>query len=151
MTLPDGRPLAWHHSSLAVSDLGQAIGFFRGAFGFVVDFVEYGMSRRIASIAGTAGLTCDVAQLRCGASAHVLELIAFHAEPAAPGDERPFRPGSAHVAFVVADLATALARAESLGAVPLGRVTEFPESAAVYCRAPGGAFIEIEQLRAPQP
>lgn len=136
---------AWHHSSLAVDDLAAAIAFFQGVFGFEVRFREDRIAGQIAAIAGVPGLTCDLAQLGHPASGHVLELIAFHGAPT--GDDRPFRPGAAHVAFVVDDLEATLADCQRHGGVMLGAVTDFSDCRAAYCRAPGGAFLELEEPR----
>lgn len=139
--------ISWVHTSLAVEDFQAAIRFFEEAFGFEMHFKEEGMNRQIESIAGTKDLICDLAILRNRASGHMLELIEFKPPLGLPeGDRRPFRPGAAHVAFVVEDLATAKAAVEALGAITLGEVTSFEDGPSIYCRVPGGAFIEIEQL-----
>lgn len=136
---------AWHHSSLAVDDLAVAIAFFGDAFGFEVAFREDRMADQIATIAGVPGLVCDIAQLRNPTSGHVLELIAF--DGAAEGDDRPFRPGTAHVAFQVDDLDAALATIVGLGARLLGTITDFSDCRAAYLRVPGGVFVELEEPR----
>ncbi len=139
-----------HHTSLAVSDLDLAIAFYRDAFGYEVAFREDGMSDQIAGMTGVVGLTCDLAQLGSACSDHVLELIAFHPPGghAMPADTAPVRPGAAHIAFYVEDLEAALRTVESLGAVRLGRVTQFSEGRSVYCREPAGSFFEMEETRA---
>ncbi|MBM3586013.1 MAG: VOC family protein [Alphaproteobacteria bacterium] len=142
---PKGMPVAWHHSSLAVSHIDRAMAFYSAAFGFEATFVERGMSDQIASIAGVPNLTCDIAQLRSAVSGHVLELIAFLGMP--PGHERPLVPGMAHVAFFVDDLDLAIAHVAKLGAVQLGAVTAFSDGSAVYFREPGGSFFEMEQVK----
>ena len=138
--------VAWHHSSLAVHALDPAVQFFEQAFGFRVTFVERGMSDQVARISGVAGLACDLAQLRHPCSGQVLELIAFAPPDGDAGQLRfPFAPGAAHIALVVEDLAAAIAAVQALGAVVLGAVVAFAEEVAVYCRVPGGAFLELEQ------
>lgn len=141
--------LSWAHSSLSVTDVAPAIRFFEDAFGFEVLFTEPTMSEQIASMTGLPSLTCSLAQLRQPVSGHVLELIAFAPPDGLPvADPLPFRPGSAHVAFLVDDLVRAKACVERLGAVTLGSITDFQEGPAFYCRVPGGAFIELEQAAA---
>lgn len=138
--------LGWAHSSLSVTDVAPAIRFFEDAFGFEVLFAEPRMSDPIASMTGLPALTCSLVQLRQPVSGHVLELIAFAPPDGLPAaDPLPLRPGSAHVAFLVDDLIRAKACVERLGAVTLGRITDFEEGPALYCRVPGGAFIELEQ------
>lgn len=141
------RPLRWHHTSLAVADIDQAITFHRDAFGFEVAFLERGMDAQIASMTGVPSLVCDLAQMRCAWANQVLEFVAFrHADGSQPeADLLPIRPGAAHVAFYVEDLNAALRRVKSLGAVPLGTITAFSDGRSVYCRAPGGSFFEMEE------
>jgi catechol 2,3-dioxygenase-like lactoylglutathione lyase family enzyme len=131
----------WSHSSLAVRDLDRAVNFYREAFGFELVFQARGMSDLIERIAGVDGLRCDLAQLRCGRSGHVLELIAFR-NPAAAVDARP---PVGHVAFEVADVDPALAAVGALGAELVGEVTPFPEGRSVYCREPGGSVFELSE------
>jgi catechol 2,3-dioxygenase-like lactoylglutathione lyase family enzyme len=139
-------PVAWEHSSLAVDDMDRAAGFFRDAFGFEEIFSERRMAGQIESITGSPGMRCDLIQMRLPASRHVLELIAFApAGGALPPDALPVRPGASHVAFAVADLAAARRAVEALGAVVLGRLTKFDDGPAIYCRVPGGAFIELAE------
>jgi catechol 2,3-dioxygenase-like lactoylglutathione lyase family enzyme len=138
---------AWGHTSLAVSDLDRAIDFYRAAFGYEPVFIERGMSDQIESIVGAVGLRCDLAQLRSPASGHVLELIAF-VSPDQVEVRGPVRPGQAHVAFTVADLAGAIERMRALGAEPIGSVTQFEEGRAVYLTEPSGTIIELSESAA---
>lgn len=139
----------WHHTSLAVTDLDMAIAFYRAAFDCQIIFEERGMAGQIAAMTGIAGLTCDLAQLRMPVSDHVLELIAFRGPQVPAADARPLRPAAAHIAFYVDDVDAAVAKVESLGAVRLGAITRFDEGRSVYCRAPGGSFFELEELKQP--
>ena len=136
----------WHHSSLAVRDLDEAIRFYTTAFGFEVDFREDGMSEQIASIAGEPDLTCDIAQLRHPASEQVFELVAFQSARGDPMPlSKPFAPGAGHVAFVTGDLDSLMKGVEALGATRLGEVTLFEEGRCVYYREPAGSFFELEE------
>ena len=140
------RLIAWHHTSLAVDDLAAASAFFASAFGFRMEFKETGMASQIAGITGLPGLTCDLAQLAHPVTGQRLELIAFHPPRGVPvADKRPLRPGAAHIAFVVADLATARMAVEAEGAMLLGDIVPFDEGPALYCRIPGGAFLELKE------
>ncbi|MCB1495361.1 MAG: VOC family protein [Bauldia sp.] len=136
----------WEHSSLAVEDMDVAMRFFHAAFGFEEIFSERGMSGQIADITGSDGMTCNLVQLRQPNGSHVLELIAFTpADGRLEADPLPVRPGASHVAFKVADLAAATRAAEKLGAVVLGKRTSFDDGPAIYCRVPGGAFVELAE------
>ncbi len=140
--------IRWHHASLTVADLDPAIAFFGAVFGFVPDFIERGMSDDIVALTGQPGLSCDFAQLRSDVSPLVLELIAFHSDagPRPEADALPWRPGAGHVAFHADDFDATLALALAHGATMLGETITFPGGRSVYCRAPGGAFFEIEWL-----
>ena len=137
-----------HHASLTVEAIEPAIAFFRDVFGFEPDFVEYGMEGDIVALTGKDGLTCDFAQLRSDFFPVVLELIAFHSdrEPRPEGDALPWRPGAGHVCFHVDDFDDAVKAVTEHGASVLGRAIDFPGGRSIYCRAPGGAFFEIEHM-----
>lgn len=137
--------LAWHHTSLAVSDIDTGAAFFVAALGFSPEFEVRGMADQIARLTAADGLTCDLVQLVHPASGQRLELIAFHPPGGArAGDPLPLRPGAAHAAFIVPDLVSARAAIEAHGAEVLGEIVGFDEGPALYARVPGGAFIELE-------
>jgi predicted enzyme related to lactoylglutathione lyase len=142
------RPPAWVHTGLAVYDLDRASAFYQAAFGYQVVFSECGISDEIADVTGLDGQVCDLVQLRCPGTGHVLELLQFHGFEASGSDppQAPLRPGQAHVAFTVENLDEALNSVCSLGAVIVGRIASFPEGRAVYCREPGGTFFEMEEV-----
>ena len=135
----------WDHSSLAVRELDTAIGAYRELLGFEVEFAERGMDAQVASITGVPGLVCDLAQLRSPATAHTLELIAFHLPPGAPASQAPLRPGQGHAAFRVPDLEAAVAQIERLGGRDLGEVTHCEEGRSAYCSEPAGSYIELTE------
>jgi predicted enzyme related to lactoylglutathione lyase len=142
------KTIAWIHTGLAVRDLDRASAFYQAAFGYEVVFSEREISREIADITGLEGQVCDLAQLRSPLSGHVLELLQFYgferSESSVP--QAPLRPGQAHIAFAVGNLDEALNHVRSLGAVMVGRIANFPEGRAVYCREPGGTFFEMEEM-----
>lgn len=128
------------HVSLAVDDLAPASAFFQDVLGYHVAFEAQGLSDQIARMTGVAGLRCDLVQLARPGEGVVLELVAFRPPP--PRSAVP----SAHVAFAVADLDAALARATGAGARIMGEVVEFSEGRSAYLAVPGGATIELEAL-----
>lgn len=134
--------LAWDHTSLTVTDLDEAIAFYRSAFGYEIVFAEREMSAQIERIVGLPGLRCDLAQLRLPRSTHTLELIAFRwPEGATP--RAPIEPGQAHVALRVLDLERAVGSASALGAAQLGTVVQFDEGRSVYMTEPSGTVFEL--------
>ncbi len=144
-----GNPIrvqGWHHTSLAVNNLDQAINFYKAAFGFKEEiFRERGMTNQIQSMVGLSGVTCDIAQLRSPFSGQILELIAFQHLPAGREEHGPTRAGTAHIALKVVDLDRALHEVRLLGAEPIGEITEFSDGRAVYCREPSGTVFELEE------
>ena len=138
----------WHHTSLAVSNVDEAIAFFSAAFGFETILDERNVIRTISSMAGLPGLSCHLVQLRSPEIDQVLELIEFcHAEKTFPTiNDRPVGVGAAHICFHVDDLYATLSRIEAVGAKRVGEITEFDEGFSVYCWVPGGAYIEVEQM-----
>ncbi|SHF97488.1 Catechol 2,3-dioxygenase [Kaistia soli DSM 19436] len=140
--------IRWHHASLTVSEIDPAIAFFGEVFGFEPIFIERGMRDDIVALTGQQGLSCDFTQMRSDAYPLILELIAFHSDaaPRPEADALPWRPGAGHVAFHVDDFDQTVALAVRQGASMLGRAIDFPGGRSIYCRAPGGAFFEIEYL-----
>ena len=138
----------WHHTSLAVSNVDEAIAFFSAAFGFETILDERNVIQTISRMAGLPGLSCHLVQLRSPEIDQVLELIEFcHAEKTFPTiHDRPVGVGAAHICFHVDDLYATLSRIEAVGAKKVGEITEFDEGFSVYCWVPGGAYIEVEQM-----
>lgn len=144
-----GRPgvREWHHTSLSVTDLDRATGFYGEAFGYEVLFEARGMTGQMADITGVPGLECDLAQMSSSLSDHVLELVEFRDYEGEGGESAaPLRPGAAHLAFVVEDLEAEIERVGRLGAEVLGGVVEFDEGRSAYCREPSGTVFELEEL-----
>ena len=140
--------VSWGHVSLAVEDVHAAARFFTDMFDFHVSFSEMGIGSQIQRITGADGLHCDLVQMRRPDIDLTLELIAFApADGPIPSDDLPVRPGASHLAFTVADLAAARDAVKTTGAAVLGEITEFEECRALYCRTPGGAFLELQEIK----
>ncbi|MEM7735383.1 MAG: VOC family protein [Deinococcota bacterium] len=134
----------WHHCSLAVADLAVSVAFYDAMFGFEVQF-QANLDTQIAAITDELGLSCELAQLRQPDSEMTLELIAF-SNTSAETINKPTCSGSAHISFVVDNLDEALSKLTDLGGYVLGEIVVFEEGKSVYCREPGGSFIELEEL-----
>lgn len=139
----------WHHTSLAVANLGQSLGFYQDMFGFR-ELLRAHLNEEIAAITAEAHLSCELVQLKRPDDARILELIAFagprNGAVGAGSNQKPIYAGSAHVAFVVGDLDDALEQLHQLGGRVLGNVVTFGEGKSAYCQEPGGSFVELEEL-----
>jgi lactoylglutathione lyase len=95
---------AWH-TGFQVADLDRSLAFYRDLLGFeqiwrrTVD-VEY-----IGTLVGYPGLELRQAMLRIPGSEHCLELLDYRNVDRTPVDTRTANPGTAHICFMVDDLA----------------------------------------------
>jgi predicted enzyme related to lactoylglutathione lyase len=137
--------LEWQHTSLVVDDVDLALDFYSSNFGYSRILEVRGMAEPIQSMLGLKEVTCDLIQAVSPIQEHVLEFIAFHNVPDGADERLPIWAGHCHVAFVVKDIAEALAAVKANGGVPIGEVTRFPDSLAVYCWDPAGTIFELEQ------
>ncbi|MFZ5675208.1 MAG: VOC family protein [Pseudomonadota bacterium] len=137
---------ALDHVSLAVSDIDLSIAFYARAFGYEVAFIERDMAKEIRSMTGVDSLSCHLAQLARADGGPRLELIEFRDHPFAP-QPLPLAVGCGHVGFLVDDLDDALGGMVAIGAEPVGSITSFPEGRSTYCRAPGGSFFELLEMK----
>lgn len=134
------------HISLAVSDIDLSIAFYDKAFGYDVAFIERDMAKEIRSMTGMETLSCHLAQLTRADGGPRLELIEFRDHDLAP-QPLPLAAGCGHVGFLVDDLDDALRAMVAIGAGPVGSITSFPEGRSTYCRAPGGSFFELLEMK----
>ena len=144
----EARARSWDHTSLAVTDLDDAIRFYESAFGFNVVFEARGLTSQAASITGPPGMNLDLAHLVSPLSPQRLELIQFSAPESPMSDSlsnAPTTPGTGHLSFVVEDLDQAIATVKALGARQLGSVTSFAEGRSVYFMEPAGTVVELEE------
>jgi catechol 2,3-dioxygenase-like lactoylglutathione lyase family enzyme len=137
--------IKWDHTSLAVSDIDEAIEFFSTGLGFSIVFAERGMTGQIASMLGLENASCDLIQMICPSGGPTLELIAFHGHAHERRELHPVLPGMAHIAFQVETFDEVVERLLTLGACKVGRVTQFQTGRSIYLSTPFGAFLEIEE------
>lgn len=137
---------ALDHVSLAVSDIDLSIAFYARAFGYEVAFIERDMAKEIRSMTGVETLSCHLAQLARADGGPRLELIEFHGHDFT-AQPLPLAAGCGHVGYVADDLDGALREVVAAGAEPVGSITSFPEGRSTYCRAPGGSFFELLEMK----
>ena len=113
--------LATNHTSFTVSNLDQAVAFFRDGLGFEVTSKAPRDPAAIERITGVEGCEVMIAYVR--GPGHSIELIEYLA-PAGRGkvESRPCDAGFAHVAYDVDDLDVAIAVAAEHGFAARGSV-----------------------------
>jgi catechol 2,3-dioxygenase-like lactoylglutathione lyase family enzyme len=139
----------YHHTSFTVADVERGVAFWQGVMGFEVIEVGLREGAWLGAVVGVPGARCRIAHLR-GHGLH-LELIQY-LEPAGGEDVPgpPDRPGTAHVAFLVEDIAAQAERMVAAGGAWQGRITRCtsgPSSGclAAYLRDPNGILVELVQ------
>ena len=135
------------HVSIVVEDLAAAMAFF----------VELGLKLQgegqvegdwVDRVVGLDGVRSDIAMLETADGHGRLELVKFRAPAARRGDQdAPANTlGLRHVAFVVDDLAAAVAGLRSRGVELVGEVERYEHSYLLcYVRGPEGIIVELTQ------
>jgi len=130
------------HFSAVVDDLDRTVAFYRDAFGFAPALPPTDLGDAFARMIGVAGVSARLTQLTHPDRPETLEFVACPGRPGAAAGEVPL----AHIAFSVPDLDAAIAQARAAGATVMGEIATFAEGRSVYCRAPGGSVLELEEL-----
>lgn len=145
--------LAFAHPGIIVSDLDQAIAFYRDMFGFrLISRAEGWQDNPMADRGvGVPSSACTGAML-AGHNCY-LEMFVYSApKPTAPapGELLAHEPGIRHLAFYVDDVHKEYERLISLGGSRLGEPMEVRKGVyAVYGRDPFGNIIELAEIPSP--
>ncbi|WP_299790557.1 VOC family protein [uncultured Marivita sp.] len=132
------------HTSLMVRDLDAAAGFLVTVFGFLPAFGPVEIAAEFARMTGSEQVATRLMQLTDPASGQRIELISCANRTASLVADA--RLPSAHISFIVPDLATAMKCATQGGASSVGEITTFNEGRSAYIRAPGDLVVELEEL-----
>ncbi len=138
---------AFDHTSFTVADIDVAVAFWRDVMGLRLDDLSRREQPWLGRVVGLPGATCRVAHLR-GHGSH-LELIEYDEGWQGENVFGPAnRPGAAHLAFWVDDIAAAVEQMTAGGATRLGEVTlcasgPVADCLAIYLRDPGGIIVEL--------
>ncbi len=92
-----------HHMGIQVADLERSLGFYRDILGFEVVFQWNPQAEYIRTITGSPDADIHAAILRLPKSDVFLEILEYRNVDKAPVDTRTANPGTAHLAFFVAD------------------------------------------------
>jgi catechol 2,3-dioxygenase-like lactoylglutathione lyase family enzyme len=135
------------HVGIVVDDLAAATAFFVD-LGFKLQGegpVEGGWVDRVV---GLEGVRAEIATVETPDGHGRLELTKFHAPPARGGDRQaPANTrGIRHIAFVVDDIDTVVARLQARGAELVGEVERYEDSVRLcYIRGPEGIIVELAE------
>jgi catechol 2,3-dioxygenase-like lactoylglutathione lyase family enzyme len=137
---------SFDHTSFTVADIERAVAFWRDAMGFAVADLSSREGDWLGAVVGVPGARCRIAHLH-GHGAH-LEFIEYLTPAGGDVTGPPNRPGTGHVAFVVADIAALTQRMLEAGASEQGRIarcTSGPATGclAVYLKDPNGIIVEL--------
>ncbi len=137
---------SWNHVGIHVADLGRALAFYGGVFGFVERnrlTIPDPIASKLLRVPEPVGLTAVYLTLGdpAGGGA-VLELLHFDRPGNDPQRDRPMtEPGLTHVSFTVDDVAAACERVRALG----GEVLADTDMGgfAILVRDPDGQVLEL--------
>lgn len=134
------------HTSFTVANLERAVVFWRDVMGFAVAEVSLREGDWLGTVVGVPGARCRIAHLH-GHGTH-LEFIQYLVPAGADVTGPPNRPGTAHVAFIVEDIAAMAQRMLEAGAREQGRITRCTSGPsagrlAVYLKDPNGIIVEL--------
>lgn len=109
----------WHFS-FTVSDIARSLEFYCGLLGLELVHQQEQANEYTSRLVGFPDAHLKVAQLTvpgqpCEISTHQIELVEYINPKGKPREMRISIPGSAHMAFVVQDLATEYARLRDAG------------------------------------
>lgn len=139
------------HTGFTVSSLDESLKFWVDVVGFrLVTRNHYPRSEFLDNVVGVPGAELTLAMLEAPGG-HLIELLEY----SAPDGRELFKPracdvGSVHLAFLVDDLDTLLARVEKAGWLRLGEPqtvegTRRDGLRIVYARGPDGVTVEFMQ------
>lgn len=143
------------HVGFSVSDLEASIVFYRDGLGLRLHHRQTGDNPYTRTLVGYPDAVIHVAQFVIGGQApppsgHILELIEYEQPQGDRIEPSNARIGSAHLAFLVDDLAEAVTRVREFGGVLLSEPVEITAGInaggrAVYLRDPDGITLELLQ------
>ena len=149
--------LGIQHVGLTVSDIDEAVTWFREALGFEELFredpIDIDSKHWAQSLDVPIGSRMEASVLiGCGAG---IQLELFQYSSSAERRERPmnYEDGGHHLAFQVSDLAAAVKRLVDAGATPMGQIKDNPHGPWegvdwIYMKTPFGLYLELLQFPA---
>jgi catechol 2,3-dioxygenase-like lactoylglutathione lyase family enzyme len=140
-----------HHVGASVSDLDEAVAFWRGFLGVEPRFMGRLDRPYLGQSVGYPGVAIDAALIDLPGGS-LLELLDYRVDERVAAPEESYNPGHVHLCLRVDDAAAAWRRAVDLGARPRSpsgpvRVDAGPNEGAMvaYLRVHDGISVELYQ------
>ena len=157
MNGPRHPPLGVWHFSFTVADLDRSIVFYRDLLWLDLVHVQEQDNAYTRRLVGYPDASLRVAQFAVpgapsGLSTHSLELVEYRSPRLAPRDQQIARPGAAHLAFAVDDIAVWHRRLDAAGVEFFSTPNRIAAGInaggwAVYLRDPDRNVLELLQPR----
>jgi catechol 2,3-dioxygenase-like lactoylglutathione lyase family enzyme len=145
-----GVAYAIHHVGISVRDLDRSLRFYADGLGLRLLYQRGPISAPyFDALVGLDKVIVSSALLVAGRR-HWLELVQYHRPLGDPVEQDVHRPGTAHVAFEVADIVAATSRLSAMGTTfrSAPQIKSHGTRAGmrfVYCWDPDGALVELVQ------
>ena len=142
---------AIRHVGIVVSDMEEALGFFRDLLGLTVARTLDEGGPYLAALLAIPGVRATTVKLSADAGETMVELLKFHSPEARARDTRePSSLGLTHVAFTVADLEALYARLTRAGVRFLSRPQRSPDGYVLvaFCYGPDDVLVELVEMLA---
>ncbi len=151
MTHPS-RVTATGHTGITVSDLDNAIGYFRDALGLAVSAPILCRGELFEQVTGVPGCVIDICYVT--APGHTIELLCYSSPPGkASSGLRPCDSGHLHLCFEVDDIDAVITAGRRYGFEPVNPVQLVRQGAragarVIYTRGPDNLIVELMELPA---
>jgi catechol 2,3-dioxygenase-like lactoylglutathione lyase family enzyme len=139
-----------HHTGYTVADLDRSVEFYRDLLGCELLGIQEREGGYLAAVVGYPDAHVRMAHLRAADSAHIIELFQYISPTPGELDLEPRKVGTAHLCFVVEDLAAVYQRLLAAGVEFISRPVDVDVGAnaggrALYFRDPDGIPMELFQ------
>jgi catechol 2,3-dioxygenase-like lactoylglutathione lyase family enzyme len=141
------RVIATGHTGITVSDLDNAVGYFRDALGLAVTAPIPCSGELFEQVTGVPGCVIDICYVT--APGHTIELLCYSSPPDKVSSAlRPCDNGHLHLCLEVDDIAAVIAAGRGYGFEPVNPVQLVRAGAragtqVIYTRGPDNLIVEL--------
>lgn len=141
------RVTATGHTGITVSDLGNAVGYFRDALGLAVTAPIPCSGELFEQVTGVPGCVIDICYVT--APGHTIELLCYSSPPdKVTSALRPCDNGHLHLCFEVDDIDAVIAAGRRYGFEPVNPVQRVRAGVragtqVIYTRGPDNLIVEL--------